>query len=561
MKNKNSIMKKILIIGTFAMAIFSTSCKKYLDTAYKNPNLPTYAPPEQVLQSCISAMHRGVAFDARFIGFYTQNFAQIPNAGTLNANYFNAERHGYTAGNDIGGDVWRMHYWNMGFNIIDMIDSSRLTGKYDYIAASFTLNAWSWVTLADVYGETPVKQAFEKGRLSFDYDQQNVAYELALSYCDSALNNWEKAASMTSPTLAAGDLWFFQGNQNRWVKFVNGIKARIYHRYAKKGSYAGKEADSVIKYTALAMASTADDAMIQFNMAFADVTARNAFGPSRGNIQQFRVGQFPVNIMTGSTTAPGLVFGNTANDPRVRYMLRNSPNLSYNGIPALQLADNPSTPAASDRRVPSLWGVIGQTTAPSLGLDTGARTFFRNDSKFPIMTYSEMQFLRAEAYFIKGNTSSARTAYINGIDGHIEMLNTHFVGYLNTVGTASPAAMTKITISAAEKATLLADPTIVPPAAGLTLKHIMCQKYLSLWGWGFVENWVDMRRYSYDEINIYPSYTRLSLTQLFVDNGGKLAERIRPRYNSEYLWNVDALKLVGGFDPDFHTKKVWFSLP
>lgn len=547
-------MKKIIIL-ILTVSIFSASCKKYLDEAYKNPNLPTYSPPENVLQSCISGMHRGVAFDARAIGFYTQNFANIVTAS------YAPERHGYAPGADTYGDIWRMHYWNMGFNIIDMIDSGRVAGKFDYVAAAFTLNAWSWLTTADVHGELPVKQAFEKGRLSFDYDNQNVAYELALSYCDSALKNWTKAAAMTipAPTLATGDLYFFQGNQTRWVKFVNGIKARIYHRYAKKSTYTTKEADSVIKYASLAMSSTNDDAMIQFNLNFADVTARNFFGPSRNNLGGFRIGAFPVNIMTGSVATPGLVFGNTVNDPRVKYIMRASPNGTYNGITAGKYADNASTP--TDTRVPSFWGTIGQTSAPGLGVDTGARTFFRNDSKFPIMTYSEMQFLKAEAYFLKGDLANARTSYINGIDGHIEMLNTHFYGYTNTLGTNSPATMTKVTISAAEKAALLADPTIVPPAVGLTLKHIMCQKYLALWGWGFVENWVDMRRYAYDEINIYPTYKRLDIISLYPDNGGKLAERIRPRYNSEYLWNVDALKAVGGYDPDYHTKKVWFSLP
>ncbi len=547
-------MKRIIIL-ILTVSIFSASCKKYLDAAYKNPNLPTYSPPENVLQSCISAMHRGVAFDARAIGFYTQNFANIVTAA------YAPERHGYAPGADTYGDVWRMHYWNMGFNIIDMIDSGRVAGKFDYVAAAYTLNAWSWVTTADIHGELPVKQAFEKGRLSFDYDNQNVAYDLALSYCDSALANWAKAAVMTNPapTLATGDLYFFQGNQSRWVKFVNGIKARIYHRYAKKSGYATKQADSVIKYATLAMSSTNDDAMIQFNMAFADVTARNFFGPSRNNLGGFRIGAFPVNLMTGSVATPGLVFGNTVNDPRVKYIMRASPNGTYNGIVAGRYADNPSTP--TDTRVPSFWGTIAQTAAPGLGVDTGARTFFRNDSKFPIMTYSEMQFLKAEAYFIKGDLSNARASYINGIDGHVEMLNTHFYGYTNTLGTNSPATMTKVTISAAEKAALLADPTIVPPAVGLTLKHIMCQKYLALWGWGFVENWVDMRRYAYDEINIYPTYKRLDIISLYPDNGGKLAERIRPRYNSEYLWNVDALKAVGGFDPDYHTKKVWFTLP
>ena len=545
-------MKRILIL-ILTVAIFSVSCKKYLDTAYKNPNLPTYAQAELVLQSCISAMHRGIAFDARGINFYTQNFANI-----VTANY-NPERHGYAPGSDTYGEFWRVHYWNMGFNIIDMIDSGKVAGKFDYVAAAFTLNAFSWVTVADIHGELPVLQAFEKGRLSFDYDDQPVAYSLALSYCDSALTYWEKARAMSAPTLAQGDLYFFQGDQSKWKKFVYGIKARIFHRYFKKSSYLSKEVDSVIKYSALAMQSTTDDAMVQFNMAYPDNTARNFFGPSRNNVGGYRIGAFPVNIMTGDVTSPGLVFGNTVNDPRVKYLMRPSPDGVYRGITPAQYQDNPSTPV--DRRVPSFWGRIAETTAPALGVDTGARTYFRNDSKWPLMTYSEMQFLRAEAYFVKGDKVSARTAYINGITGHFDMLNTHYYGYLNATGTNSPAPMTKVTIPQIEIDAYLSNPAFVPLASNLTLKHIMCQKYLSLWGWGAVENWVDMRRYNYDEVNIYPSYTRLSITLLYPDNGGKLAERLRPRYNSEYLWNIEALKKVGAYEPDYHTKKVWFSIP
>ena len=174
---------------------------------------------------------------------------------------------------------------------------------------------------------------------------------------------------------------------------------------------------------------------------------------------------------------PGDYFGfvNVVNDPRVRYMMRPSPNGTYNGIIAGQFTDNTSTPAASDKRVPSFWGTLAQTSAPALGVDTGARTFFRNDSKFPIMTYSEMQFLSAEAYFRKGDLTNARTAYINGINGHFDMLNTHFYGYLNAVGTNSPTVMTNVPISASDRAAYLADPTFVPLSSGLTLKHIMCQ--------------------------------------------------------------------------------------
>ena len=83
-------MKRILIF-LIAVVALSTSCKKYLDDAYKNPNLPTYSPPEQVLQSCISGMHRGIAFDSRNIGFYTQNFAQITGKYSLSCKHCHSE--------------------------------------------------------------------------------------------------------------------------------------------------------------------------------------------------------------------------------------------------------------------------------------------------------------------------------------------------------------------------------------------------------------------------------------------------------------------------------------
>ena len=520
-------MKSIFGWLIIAGMVLGASCTKYLDNAYKNPNLPTYAQPELVLQAAISNIHRGVAFDSRSIGMMTQNFASVVGINQW-------ERHGYQPGTDVGAEVWRTLYWSFGYNLIDMIDSSHITGKYDYIAAAYTLYAWGWTSAADIHGDLPVKQAFEKGRLAFDYDPQNVAYEYAMRYTDSAIKYWALAADMSKPTLAEGDQWFFNGNQSRWKKFNYGLKARLFHRYFFKNNYSE---DSVIKYADLAMAGTEDDAMIRFNIAFPATEARNFFGPTRNNVAGFRIGAFASNLMNGT------VF-NGVFDPRLKFIMRPSQDGIYRGVPANLTTDV----GTGTQRVPSFWGVVGQTTAPAGGIDTGARTFFKNDSKFPVMTYSEMQFLKSEAAFVKGDKATALAAYKNGISGHFDMLTTHFTGYLP--------------ITPAEKAAFLADPSIVPASeADLTISDIMCQKYVALWGWGFIENWVDMRRYNYDEINIYPTYRRIPITELYPDNAGKLAERIRPRYNSEYLWNVDALTAVGGFQPEYHTKKVWFSQP
>ena len=72
----------------------------------------------------------------------------------------------------------------------------------------------------------------------------------------------------------------------------------------------------------------------------------------------------------------------------------------------------------------------------------------------------------------------------------------------------------------------------------------MSQKYIAQWGWGHNELWMDMRRYHYTDIDpasgtqVFRGFA--PPTNLYPDNGGKIVQRIRPRYNSEYVWNIAA---------------------
>ena len=86
----------------------------------------------------------------------------------------------------------------------------------------------------------------------------------------------------------------------------------------------------------------------------------------------------------------------------------------------------------------------------------------------------------------------------------------------------------------------------------------MLQKYIAQWGWGFLEQWADMRRYNYSA----DVFTSITFPQtLFLNNNGKLAQRVRPRYNSEYVWNRAALEVIGGLALDYHTKPMWITEP
>ncbi|MFL5555872.1 MAG: SusD/RagB family nutrient-binding outer membrane lipoprotein, partial [Gemmatimonadaceae bacterium] len=266
---------------------------------------------------------------------------------------------------------------------------------------------------------------------------------------------------------------------------------------------------------------------------------RNFYGATRQNIQLYRQTQFIVNLMNG-TAFPG------APDPRMSRMLSPAPDGVYRGLDPNQagfgIISDPN------QRPNNFWGYPG-----SVGAGLPARYIFSDKTKMPLMTYSQLQFIKAEAALRSGNEPLARTAYINAISSHIDFVNAR-----NTDDGQTPTQIT-----AAEKAAFLASPEIVPPT--LTLSHIMSQKFIAQWAWGHNELWMDMRRYHYTDVDpvsglqVFRGWT--PPTTLYVDNAGKLVQRIRPRYNSEYVWNQAGLSVIGGLATDYHTKPLWITLP
>ena len=193
---------------------------------------------------------------------------------------------------------------------------------------------------------------------------------------------------------------------------------------------------------------------------------------------------------------------------------------------------------------------FGYVASPATG--SPSRYIFADRSKLPAMTYSELQFIKAEAALKLGNQAIALTAYTNAIRSHFQFVNDRGAeaGNPNAIATTT-------------RDSFLASPNIVPVT--LTLSHILSQKFIALWGWGHNELWMDMRRYHYtdpDSISgtqVFRGFT--PPTTLYTDNVGQVVERIRPRFNSEYVWNRDALDAIGGLATSYHTKEMWITQP
>jgi hypothetical protein len=303
------------------------------------------------------------------------------------------------------------------------------------------------------------------------------------------------------------------------------------------------------------MKETSDDALVKF-AATSLTSTNNFFGPFRNNLSggtiisptAIRQSAFIADLMSGlNPTFSGVA------DPRAIYLLRKNSNGTFKGVEpvkgqlVLAGADRPE----SFHGLSQATGTVN--TAPTT--DVNCRFIFRNSAPFPVMTASEMAFIRSEAAFIKGDKATALAAYKDGIAKHFDLL---MANYNTNVPTAD-------LLTTATRDAFLANTAVVPASANsLTLPMIMLQKYIALWGHGTFETWVDMRRYHYTDkdangVQVFTGFTVPSATDLFPDNGGKLVYRMRPRFNSEYVWNINELGRIGATTIDYHTKEMWFS--
>ncbi|WP_029268564.1 SusD/RagB family nutrient-binding outer membrane lipoprotein [Flavobacterium sp. KJJ] len=531
-------------IAALGLVTTMISCND-LEDINVNPSFPVDVSATALMPPIEQQMAVGLQFDNRCLGRYIQNFS-IATTGAVGSEW---DRFGYQANSDTGGEIWKMAYFAIGLNLTKLQEKAAAEQRHDITGISKVIRAWSWQVATDYHSELiDFDQVFTQ-RLSFDYVSQEKVYAEVVRLLDEGLIDLNRTDGNVSQTYTAAGDKMYGGDRSKWIKFAYGVLARNLNNQINKASY---DPNKVIEYCDKSLASNADNALIRYNgTVSADI---NFYGPGRNNFSTYRQTDFAVRTMDGT------IFGGVK-DPRISRVLAPSVGLSetapasaanpdpskytFNGNP---LNTTASTVATNVSRIPNIYGTYAAGT-----ITTPGRYIFRDKANFPLMTYSEIQFIKAEAAFIKGDKAMALDAYKKAIDANIDFVNTNTV-----VSTTFPITST---ITAAEKTAFLTDVNIVPAAANLTISHIMLQKYVALFGYGMLETWTDLRKYHYDNTNVYKTMTFAPNGGLFVDNNGKLPYRVRPRFNSEYVWNFDALKAIGADKVDYHTVEMWFSKP
>jgi SusD/RagB-like outer membrane lipoprotein len=511
-------MKHLSAIVLAGAVTLTAACSDFLDVN-TNPNAPQDVSANLYLPPMLHWMVTSPQFDGRFVGHYTQqwystttNFSPPQTWGKM----------GYDAGSDNAAQQWRDVYWSLGQNLVDMSAKATAEQRWDLLGVGLILKAWGWQVLTDLHGEIIIQEAFDQNRTTFDYDTQQYAYTEIKRLLDSAIVLLRRTdGAVDAVYLAKGDR-IYNGDRTKWLRFAHGLLALHLGHFSNKASYdpvrVMAEVDSSFR-------SNADDGLLAYPGTAND--DRNFWGPTRANLNLYRQTQFIVGLMNGTQ------FGGVV-DPRMTRMLAPAPDGQYRGLDVNQA------------------GFSGLPTAQQPGTFY-TRYIFDDRAKLPVITYAQLQFIKAEAALKNNNDqATARTAYIAGIRAHIAFVNDRN----RDIATGAPAQITAV-----EDSTFIASPAIVPPAGSLTLSHVMSQKVIAEFGWGHNELWMDLRRYHYTDpdtvsgTQVIRGFTPPS--PVFSDNGGQLVQRIRPRFNSEYVWNRPGLDAVGGLASDYHTKVMW----
>ena len=624
-------MKKILIaIVSVATLFVTTGCEKYLDVN-KNVDAPDYVDDYLYLAGCLSA-YQGVYWDIRALG---------PLSSMLGtSSYTNFAAHYYTASSDAAGEMWRMNYWLQGMNLENMIHQAEAREAWTLAGMGYAIKAFSWDCIAKYHGQAPLKQAYESGRLSFDYDSDKDIMEASRNWAKKAIEYFEKEdATDYARTLETYDI-AYHGDKAKWLRFAHSIIVTDLAALSNKKDFAENYAPELIEHAALAFASNDDNFTVEREGKAGDsqFSAYNNFwGTFRGNLANvYYQSEYIVKIMTGTVPEYDKVTGDlvkTENvdgegnpiDPNYKYKIASKQIISdttnavghYDPriIAKLASTDTQYYDKMSDKEaikdfyypysggVPNLYGF--RTDKPTTDVEGKGRWIFRDDAPYILLTASEIQFELAETLFKLGRKGEALQAWKEGI-----RLDMDFTAkYLNpgkpklnadntyAVGGGLPGGSAVTVATFNELASeYLAGPYVNINESDFTLPHIMMQKYVALWPWGALEAWTDLRKYHYDikytgdypgmnngwDLNkvdqkwdddatkvykgfyLAPAQVEGRKGKYNLKNEGSPSYRVRPRYNSEYMWNTRALsglKPIAGTADNYHCSMPWFAYP
>ncbi|MBN1157846.1 MAG: SusD/RagB family nutrient-binding outer membrane lipoprotein [Bacteroidales bacterium] len=365
------------------------------------------------------------------LAFYASTYMEH-NVGVWSQSY-NAEiRSGEPTSSTTYNNSWSAIYRNL-YNLNIIIEKCSEGGPEEgndhTLGIAQALSAYNLAVLTDVMGDVPWTEALQPGIIYTPVlDAQQDIYTVIMGFVDDAIANLQKESEY--PSLGKQD-FIYGGDEELWLKFAYGLKARYLMRLSHKSpNYQG-----VIDAADLSFASAADQALYNYNGSTATspfysfFKDRNYFGASQSLHDRLL----------------------SRNDPRDSVFFKPHPN-----------SDDQATIIFAPNGTPNQ--ILDYYSVSALSTPT-APTY--------LLSYHEIEFLKAEAYARLEEYEEAETALQNAITAAFGKVN---------IGLSAAKAEAYYTDDV--EARFDADP----------LAEIMIQKYIAFFEEEAVEAYNDYRR-------------------------------------------------------------------
>lgn len=420
-------MRKSLILSAALLAIMLSSCSEsIMDEINTNDNDPTWVPSKLIVTDAMTS----TAFST--IGgdfsFYASVYIEH-NTGIWNQFYTAEIRTTGPTSSSTYNNAWNSIYANL-YALKKVIgkcsEGGQEAGNYHTLAVAQILTAYNLAVLTDGMGNVPWTEALQPGvKFTPALDNQEAIYADIFKLLDDAIANLEKPTVF--PSLDDQDL-IYAGDPELWKKFAYGMKAR----YTMRLSFRHPDYNSVIEFADKSFAAAGEEARYNYNGSTSNspfyrmFIDRDYYGASLS---------FHKKLMD-------------RNDPRDQVFF-----VPYPGTTAMVFAPN-GTPD----QIQGYYSVSGITnsTAPTY-----------------LMSYHEIEFLKAEAYARLNNKPMAEQALKKAVSAAFQKPN--------------------ISLTSADADNYF-NASVLPGFNADPLSEIMNQKYIAFFEEEALEAYNDYRR-------------------------------------------------------------------
>lgn len=376
-------MKKysLYILSAFICLITFSSCEDYFGDINVDPDSPTVVTPNVILPLVEGRLAIVMGGDAsRHASLFTQHINGIGRQFVVFNDY-----------GIQGGDtdaLWSNMYSGV---LMDSRQIQRVAtegGFNHYNGVAKALEAYSWMVMTDLFGDIPYSEAL-KGtaaeNLQPAFDSQESIYNGIFATLDEARADLAADANGNAP---GGDDFIYNGDVAKWTNFCNVLEARGRLHLAK---------DDAANY------QRALDALAKGGFASSEDDARFPFGSS------------------ASEAAPWFQYLEQRTDTDVGGSYRAL--MEGLGDPRLDILGAPHT-------VPD-------------GSETDHPIFVQNRA-FPILTYMEQEFIRAECLAeTGGDPSDALSAAVGASFAEAGLTSDDAAAYTSGLGASVEDIMTQ----------------------------------------------------------------------------------------------------------------------